>query len=172
MGEYFAAQSGVGQYEQAAAGMGEYFAAQGLGEFFAYTPPGMQGLGGPLVNWARQEEAEAGHKGIFGLGEFFSGMGDAAADLRQNEEDMLVCGSDPSVATAADPEAALKGCLAAREQARKDAKIALKTFALLAAGGAVAMYGIGRISKAKSPALWALGGPVAAGAAVYMFGFR
>lgn len=72
MGEYFAAQSGVGQYEQAAAGMGEYFAAQGLGEFFAYTPPGMQGLGGPLVNWARQEEAEAGHKGIFGLGEFFA----------------------------------------------------------------------------------------------------
>ena len=69
MGEYFAAQSGVGQYEQAAAGMGEYFAAQGLGEFFAYTPPGMQGLGGPLVNWARQEEAEAGHAGIFGLGE-------------------------------------------------------------------------------------------------------
>jgi len=75
MGEYFAAQSGVGQYEQAAAGMGEYFAAQGLGEFFAYTPPGMQGLGGPLVNWARQEEAEAGHAGIFGLGEYFGANG-------------------------------------------------------------------------------------------------
>jgi hypothetical protein len=45
---------------------------RGMGEFFAYTPPGMQGLGGPLVDWARQEEAEAGHKGIFGLGEFFA----------------------------------------------------------------------------------------------------
>jgi hypothetical protein len=61
MGEYFAAQSGMGQYEQAAAGMGEYFAAQGLG--------------GPLVNWARQEEAEAGHAGIFGLGEYFGANG-------------------------------------------------------------------------------------------------
>jgi len=80
MGEYFAAQSGVGQYEQAAAGMGEYFAAQGLGEFFAYTPPGMQGLGGPLVNWARQEEAEAGHAGIFGLGEYFGANGLGADD--------------------------------------------------------------------------------------------
>jgi hypothetical protein len=31
--------------------MGEYFAAQGLGEFFAYTPPGgMQGLGGMLCD--------------------------------------------------------------------------------------------------------------------------
>jgi hypothetical protein len=90
MGEYFAAQSGVGQYEQAAAGMGEYFAAQGLGEFFAYTPPGMQGLGGPLVNWARQEEAEAGHAGIFGLGEYFgaNGLG-AMAPLTDEDKKSL-----------------------------------------------------------------------------------
>lgn len=55
-----------------------------MGEFFAYSPPmsGMgeyfAGTGGALVDWARQEEAEAGHAGIFGLGEYFAqnGMGE------------------------------------------------------------------------------------------------
>lgn len=84
MGEYFAAQ-GMGEYLQAAAGMGKvpwireprkrpgrpgthatpylpHSRLSGMGEYFA-------GTGGALVDWARQEEQE--HPGIFGLGEFF-----------------------------------------------------------------------------------------------------
>jgi len=91
-GPPMSAQAGAGAYLQASAGMGSSDAERflrwaaanpdaarrliaqrraksgnvmrGVGEYFA-------GTDGALVDWARQEETEAGHAGIFGLGEFF-----------------------------------------------------------------------------------------------------